>query len=95
MKIIEQDKQDKVVVQNIKSTTTSRSQDQNQKVFDIFKNTAYKKGVERRQSEMQADSLGYVIFKNSDFKKAEFINALQRLQDFDTISPKRAEGRNI
>ena len=81
-------KQDKVVVQNIKSTTTSRSQDQNQKAFDIFKNTAYKKGVERRQSEMQADSLGYVIFKNSDFKKAEFINALQRLQDFDTISPR-------
>ncbi|RLJ31041.1 peptidase M48-like protein [Chryseobacterium sp. 7] len=88
LKIIEQDKLDKVVVENIKSTTTSRSQSQNQKAFDILKNTAYKKGVERRQSEMQADSLGYVIFKNSDFKKAEFVNALQRLQDFDTISPR-------
>ncbi|MDQ1856574.1 M48 family metalloprotease [Chryseobacterium sp. WLY505] len=88
LKIIEQDRQDKVLVQNIKSTTTSRSQVQNQKAFDIFKNTAYKKGIERRQNEMQADSLGYVIFKNSDFKKAEFVNALQRLQDFDTISPR-------
>lgn len=88
LKIIEQDKQDKIVVENIKSTTTSRSQSQNQKAFDIFKNTVYKKGVERRQSEMQADSLGYVIFRNSDFKKAEFVNALQRLQDFDTISPR-------
>lgn len=88
LKIIEQDKQDKIVVENIKSTTTSRSQIQNQKAFDIFKNTVYKKGVERRQSEMQADSLGYVIFRNSDFKKAEFVNALQRLQDFDTISPR-------
>jgi hypothetical protein len=37
---------------------------------------------------MQADSLGYVIFKNSDFKKAEFVNTLKRLQDFDTISPR-------
>ncbi|RXM39941.1 peptidase M48 [Chryseobacterium sp. CH21] len=88
LKIIEQDKLDKVVVENIKSTTTSRSQSQNQKAFDILKNTIYKKGVERRQSEMQADSLGYVIFKNSDFKKTEFVNALQRLQDFDTISPR-------
>jgi len=88
LKMIEQDKQDKIMVENIKSTTTSRSQSQNQKAFDIFKNTVYKKGVERRQSEMQADSLGYVIFRNSDFKKAEFVNALQRLQDFDTISPR-------
>ncbi|PTT37182.1 peptidase M48 [Chryseobacterium sp. HMWF028] len=88
LKIIEQDKLDKVVVENIKSTTTSRSQSQNQKAFDILKNTVYKKGMERRQSEMQADSLGYVIFKNSDFKKTEFVNALQRLQDFDTISPR-------
>ncbi|RQO39243.1 peptidase M48 [Chryseobacterium sp. KBW03] len=88
LKIIEQDKLDKVLVENIKSTTTNRSQSQNQKAFDIVKNTVYKKSVERRQSEMQADSLGYVIFKNSDFKKAEFVNALQRLQDFDTISPR-------
>lgn len=88
LKIIEQDKLDKVLVENIKSTTTSQSQSQNQKAFDIVKNTVYKKSVERRQSEMQADSLGYVIFKNSDFKKAEFVNALQRLQDFDTISPR-------
>ncbi|UKB79444.1 M48 family metalloprotease [Chryseobacterium sp. MEBOG07] len=88
LKIIEQDKLDKVLVENIKSTTTSQSQSQNQKAFDIVKNRVYKKSVERRQSEMQADSLGYVIFKNSDFKKAEFVNALQRLQDFDTISPR-------
>jgi len=88
LKIIQQDELDKVVVDNIKSTTTSRSHSQNQKAFDILKNRVYKKGVERRQSEMQADSLGYAIFKNSDFKKAEFVNALQRLQDFDTISPR-------
>ncbi|MCQ9635265.1 M48 family metallopeptidase [Chryseobacterium sp. WG14] len=88
LKLIEQDKLDKITVQDIKATTSSRSQSQNQKAFDILKNKVYKKGVERRQQEMQADSLGYIIFKNSNFKKSEFVNALQRLQDFDTISPR-------
>ncbi|MGH1518800.1 M48 family metalloprotease [Chryseobacterium sp. JK1] len=88
LKIIEQDNLDKITVQNIKSTTEKSSQNQNQKAFDIFKNTIYKKGVERRQNEMQADSLGYVIFRNSDFKKGEYVNALQKLEDFDTISPR-------
>lgn len=88
LSIIEQDQLDKVTVQNLKETTVKRSQSQNQKAFDILKNRAYKKGLERRKQEMQADSLGYMIFRNSDFKKAEFVNALQRLQDFDTISPR-------
>ncbi|MDC8102223.1 M48 family metalloprotease [Chryseobacterium rhizosphaerae] len=88
LKIIEQDKLDKIRVQDIKATTPNRSQSQNQKAFDILKNKVYKRGVERRQQEIQADSLGYIIFKNSNFKKSEFVNALQRLQDFDTISPR-------
>ncbi|WP_449399865.1 hypothetical protein [Chryseobacterium wanjuense] len=37
---------------------------------------------------MQADSLGYAVFKNSDFKRTEFINTLKRLEEFDTISPR-------
>jgi hypothetical protein len=57
-------------------------------LFNVMKNRIYRKGAERRKDEMQADSLGYVVFKNSDFKKAEFINTLKRLQDFDTISPR-------
>ncbi|MBB6371531.1 M48 family metalloprotease [Chryseobacterium shigense] len=88
LSIIEQDQLDKITVHNLKEITVKRSQSQNQKAFDILKNRAYKKGVERRKQEMQADSLGYVIFKNSDFRKVEYVNALQRLQDFDTISPR-------
>lgn len=86
--IVEQDQQDKSTVQNIKETTESRSQRQNQKAFDLFKNRIYKKSVEKRKQEMQADSLGYTIFKKSDFNKNEFVNALQKLQNFDTISPR-------
>jgi Zn-dependent protease with chaperone function len=84
LKIIDQDQMDKVVVQSIKSTKENR----NQRAFDALKNRIYKKGAENRKQEMQADSLGYVVFKNSDFKKTEFINTLKRLEDFDTISPR-------
>ncbi|WP_421746291.1 M48 family metalloprotease [Chryseobacterium gambrini] len=84
LSMIEQDKMDKMVVQDIKSTKENR----NQRAFDVMKNRIYRKGAENRKQEMQADSLGYVVFKNSDFKKAEYVNALKRLEDFDTISPR-------
>lgn len=84
LSMIEQDKMDRMVVQDIKSTKENR----NQRAFDVMKNRIYRKGAENRKQEMQADSLGYVVFKNSDFKKAEYVNALKRLEDFDTISPR-------
>lgn len=83
--LIDQDERDKTVVQHIKLT----KENQNIKAFDILKSRVYKKGAENRKQEMQADSLGYAIFKNSDFKKTEFINTLKRLEDFDTISPRQ------
>jgi len=82
--IVDQDQMDRVVVQNIKLNKENR----NQQAFDVLKSRIYKKGAENRKQEMQADSLGYVFFGNSDFKKAEFVNALKRLEDFDTISPR-------
>ncbi|AZB24306.1 peptidase M48 [Chryseobacterium bernardetii] len=85
---VEQNELDKSTVQNIKETTDQRSLGRNEKAFDVLKNRIYKKGMEKRKLEMQADYLGYVIFKNSDFKKNEFINGLQKLQTFDTISPR-------
>ncbi|WP_428071190.1 M48 family metalloprotease [Chryseobacterium gambrini] len=84
LSMIEQDKMDRMVVQDIKSTKENR----NQRAFDVMKNRIYRKGAENRKQEMQADSLGYVVFKNSDFKKTEYVNALKRLEDFDTISPR-------
>jgi hypothetical protein len=80
----EQNQLDKITVKDLKSVTGNP----NQKAFDILKNRMYRKGVKNRQQEMQADSLGYVIFRKSDFKKTEYVNALQRLKDFDTISPR-------
>lgn len=83
--LIDQNQTDKLVVQSIKSNKENR----NKQAFDILKNRVYKNGIENRTQEMQADSLGYVLFRNSDFKKSEFINALQILKDFDTISPRK------
>ncbi|WP_415325133.1 M48 family metallopeptidase [Chryseobacterium sp. MMS23-Vi53] len=80
----ENNQQDKSTVKTLKSV----SENANETAFNILKNRMYKKGVEKRSQEIEADSLGYVIFKNADFKKTEFINALKRLQDFDTISPR-------
>ncbi|KIC64903.1 M48 family metalloprotease [Chryseobacterium taiwanense] len=84
LQMIDQDQLDKITLQDIKATKENR----NSRAFNVMKNRIYKKGAERRKDEMQADSLGYAVFKNSDFKKAEFINTLKRLQDFDTISPR-------
>lgn len=84
LQMIDQDQLDKITLQDIKATKENR----NSRAFNVLKNRIYKKGAERRRDEMQADSLGYAVFKNSDFKKAEFINTLKRLQDFDTISPR-------
>lgn len=82
--IIDQNKTDRMVVHDIKSNRENR----NQRAFDILKNRIYKKGAANRKQEMQADSLGYVIFRTTDFRKSEFVNALKRLEDFDTISPR-------
>lgn len=83
--LIDQNQTDKLLVQNIKSKTENR----NKQAFDVLKNRVYKEGTENRKQEMQADSLGYTLFRNSDFKKSEYINALQILKDFDTISPRK------
>lgn len=82
--IVNQDQVDREVVKNIKLIKENR----NQRAFDVLKDRVYKKGVENRKQEVQADSLGYAIFKNSDFTRAEFVNTLKRLEDFDTISPR-------
>ena len=75
---------DKETVASLKTLSVNKSKT----AFEIFKSRIYKKGIEKRRQEMQADSLGYVIFKNSGLKRIEFLNALQNLNEFDSISPR-------
>jgi Zn-dependent protease with chaperone function len=80
---INQDKMDKITVQNIKSDRLNR----NKKAFDVLKTRLYRKGIEKRKNEMRADSLGFVLYRKTDFSKTDFVNALQNLKKYDTISP--------
>lgn len=80
---LNQDKLDKLTVQNIKSDRNNR----NKRAFDVLKDRLYKKGIEKRRIEMSADSLGFALYKKADFAKSDFVNALQNLKRYDTIAP--------
>lgn len=65
-----------------------RTYEKHKNAFEIIKNRAYKHQEENRKQEIQADSLGYVLFKNSGYEKGEFHHALNRLKEYDSISPR-------
>lgn len=77
-------KTDKETMENIRNLALNKSE----KAFNAIKNRIYKNGVEKRKNEIEADSLGYALYKNTSFKKIEFINALKNLKEFDSISPR-------
>jgi predicted Zn-dependent protease len=83
-KIIEKDLNSKVQVSAIALSKINKKE----KAFKLFKNHIYESSVYRRKSESEADSIGYVLFRNIGLKKSEYINSLKNLQQFDTISPK-------
>ena len=53
--------------------------------FGELKSILYSVGKERKHHEMQADSLGYIIFKKSNFIKKEFVGALEHLSKLDSV----------
>jgi hypothetical protein len=83
-KLIETENSSKDQVSAINNLKVNRKE----KVFNLFKNQIYESGGFKRRNEIAADSIGYVLYKNTDFKKSEYINALKNLQEFDTISPR-------
>lgn len=82
---INQNQKDRITVKSLKAV----KENQKQNAFEILKSRVYKKSIEKRNDEIQADSLGYAVFRKSDFSKSEFVNALKKLQQFDTISPRQ------
>ncbi len=57
------------------------------RAMERYKGILYDKGKMKRQYEFEADSLGYVLFKNSGYKPSEYINALQLIAEYDSIQP--------
>ncbi|WKS95285.1 M48 family metallopeptidase [Riemerella columbina] len=85
LKKLEDREQTKSLSKKIKSEESSNK---SQKAFNLIKSQIYARGKEKRKTEIEADSLGYTFFKNTKYHKAETINALRVLQEFDSISPK-------
>lgn len=83
LRIVEEDINAKEEILELKNSPYNTSE----RAFNLFKKKAYRNKNEQRKKEIEADSLGYVIFKNSTYSKHEYINALENLQKFDSISP--------
>lgn len=83
-KIIEKNLQNKPLVSTIAISKLNKTD----QAFQLFKNQAYETGTFRRKHESEADSVGYVMYKNTGLPKAEYINALKNLQKYDSISPR-------
>ena len=86
-KFIEKESNSKAQVSAIALSKINKTE----KAFTLFKNQIYESRVNRRKSESEADSIGYVMYRNTGLKKAEYINSLKNLQKFDTISPKKLQ----
>jgi len=55
------------------------------KSFNILKNIMYNDSKKRRRREMLADSIGYVLYKNTGFEKISFINSLKLMEKYDSL----------
>ncbi len=63
----------------------------NEKAFDFFKNILYAKGEKRKMQEYEADSLGYILLKNTKYNKLDYIITLKLMDKYDSINPKGLE----
>ena len=71
------------VVKSLKEQKNNRTA----KAFDLLKSKVYAQKALKRNHEIEADSIGYVLFNNTSKNKFEYVNALKNLLEFDTISP--------
>ncbi|SEQ57804.1 Peptidase family M48 [Hyunsoonleella jejuensis] len=53
--------------------------------FEKLKDLLYEEGETKRKNEIEADSLGYLLYKNSKSPKREYLNALIALKKYDSV----------
>jgi len=58
------------------------------KAYTRLKNLLYEDGRLNKRQELEADSLGYEIYRKTRFNKGEYINDLRLSEMYDTIRPK-------
>ena len=55
--------------------------------FSILKEKLYTKGKMNKMHEFEADSLGYLLLRNTKYRSHEFLKALELSFQYDTIRP--------
>ncbi|MGZ0017831.1 M48 family metalloprotease [Yeosuana sp. AK3] len=53
--------------------------------FNLLKDLLYEEGELRRQQEIEADSLGFMLYKNTHHSKTEYVNTLVTLKTYDSV----------
>ncbi|MDI9257741.1 M48 family metalloprotease [Flavobacterium sedimenticola] len=57
------------------------------KALTLFRERLYDKGNRAKQQELQADSLGYVLYRKTNYSKSEYLSAMKLMQRYDSIKP--------
>jgi hypothetical protein len=73
----------KAQLSKIKSDKYSRGA----KALERFKTILYSEGNINRRNEQEADSLGYILFRNSKFHKADYLNSYKLMAEYDSVKP--------
>ena len=77
------DKNNKEVVKKLKKKKYNKSET----ALKLLKDRLYQNAERSRIHELEADSLGFVLFSNTDYSQGEFINALLLRAKYDTLQP--------
>lgn len=80
---IKENEKNKEVVASLKE----EKYDKSLKAFDILKKQTYSKRSTDKKEEIESDSLGYIFYSKTRFKKAEYIYSLNKLKK-DTLNSK-------
>jgi len=71
----------KELAKKIKKTKYNRQSE----AYSEFKKILYADKKKNRTKEIQADSLGFILFKNTKYDPKEFLNALEKIAEIDSL----------
>ncbi len=59
-----------------------------EKAFELYKSMLYAKGDIQKNQEYQADSLGYILLKNTKYNRLNYIEMLKLIEEHQKLKPK-------
>ena len=70
----------------LKSFRATKGRSRSEAAFSRLKQLLYSKGAQYRKQEKEADSLGYLYYKNLGLPAGEYIRILDYLKDYDSVT---------